>query len=947
VDRDRSDHDPKSGDDRRLLDELLDELLELPAGARADWLLRRCAEHPSLADELASLAAHIAVDDPGLSGGVWESAPALLAALTDRPEEAASAFVGRRFGPWRTVSVLGEGGMGTVLLAEREDGAFEQEVAIKIAPRTLASRELRRRFVAERRILARLAHPSIARLLDGGVDDHGLPYLVMERVLGEPIDRWCDRRALPIERRLELFLEVCDAVQYAHQKLVVHRDLKPGNVFVTAEGRVQLLDFGVAKLLDPEPDDPGLTRTRPAPFTPAWASPEQLRGEEVTTASDVYSLGLLLHRLLSGGDAQEAASPAATASEARTRPTHRRPSDVAREQLADRLPARELTGWCRRLRGDLDRIVLMALRPEPERRYPTADQLADDLRRHRSRLPVRAREDSWSYRARRFASRNRLQLAAAGAVLAALVAGLAGTAWQARVAARERDAARRHALEARRVTDFLVDLFEVADPVRSLGKPVTARELLDRGATRLRGELSDEPAARAALLGAIGRAQTGLGRYEEAIPLLEESLNEIRRTGGETEVASAALALGVALAARGEYGRAEPLVDEAVGTRRRLVAAGGLAGTALAEVLDARGRLLQSRGRFVDAEAAYREALELRRRELGPDDPRIARSHERIGGALGARGERAPAIAELQRAVAILDAAEGAPSADLPAARNGLGVQVHAGGDFQRAEALYLAALAEYEALFGPDHPLVADSLNNAAKAAFDRGDVAAAERHARRAVELNRRIRAPENFEAIAAEINLGHVERELGHLETAEKLYRGALERFRALLGEAHPFVAIVGDYLGLVRFRRADIGDAERLHRRALELYATAPGTAAERLGVTHLGLGRVAMARGRRAEAETHLREALERFAATAPESSWSLAEARLELGACLARRGAAAEAHELLAAAHAGLVAARGPDAVLTRRAARELSRLAMATESGRQGDRAPARESAL
>ncbi len=424
--------------------EILAGATALSGDKREAFLAEKCGGDTALETEIRSLLAHHAESSGFLRTGGAELEAPVVAGVDEAP---AKPLAGTRIGAWRAVREIGRGGMGEVFLVERDDGQFRQNGALKLIRAGLWTEEMIRRMRRERQILAGLDHPNIARLLDGGTTAEGMPYLVMEYVDGEPLLEWASRRTLGPRERIALFLDVCAAVQSAHQKLVLHRDLKPGNILVSREGQPKLLDFGIAKLFDDEAEE---LRTLNVPLTPGYASPEQLRGESVTTASDVYSLGVLLHELLTGQ------KPGASAA-GPTRPRHE-------------------------LRGDLETIVRKALEEDPARRYPSVEQLAEDLRRHLDGRPVLARPDSWSYRAGRFARRNRAAVTAAGIAVLALVVGLAAALWQARVAGRERDLAQRRFDEVRELARGIV--FPIYDAIENLPGSTEARQLVVEHALR-------------------------------------------------------------------------------------------------------------------------------------------------------------------------------------------------------------------------------------------------------------------------------------------------------------------------------------------------------------------------------------------------------------------------------------------------------------------------------
>jgi len=429
-----------------------------------------------LAQAVRGLLAADAAAGAFLESGASAYSPR-LAAEADQPAT-------RTVGPYVLRERLGRGGMGDVWVAERRDGQFEQRVALKLLKPGMDSDGIRRRFLQERQLLARLEHPNIARLLDGGTAADGRPFFVMELVEGVPITEFCRERDVSLEQRLTLVATCADAVAAAHRRLIVHRDIKPSHVLVTREGTVKLLDFGIARVLSDEGDSAGLTRTEERVLTPRYAAPEQILGEPVTTATDAYALGAVLYELLTGGPphAREASSAAALASRVETE-TLEKPSRAVLAGAADPLQARRIS---RRLEGDVDAIALKALRREPERRYPGAADLAEDLRRFLSEQRVEARPDTVVYRLRKFVRRHRAGVAAAVVIALALVAGLAATTWQAAVA-------RANARRAERVQEFLVGMFRGSDPTQARGRDVTARELLTAGTRRVESDLRGEP----------------------------------------------------------------------------------------------------------------------------------------------------------------------------------------------------------------------------------------------------------------------------------------------------------------------------------------------------------------------------------------------------------------------------------------------------------------------
>jgi serine/threonine-protein kinase len=596
--------------------DLFDRASGVAAAGRAAWLAAECGPDEALRREVEALrAAGDAAPDLFEQTAVAVM-PELLAASPDglKPEE--------MIGPYRLQERIGIGGMGTVWKAFHSSRPQEQ-VAVKVLWQAAETPDLLRRFANERKSLAALRHPNIARLLDGGLSTQGRPYLVMEFVDGTPIDRWCDERALPISRRLEILRAVCDGVHFAHRNLIVHRDLKPDNVLVTADGTPKLLDFGISKILGDPATDGTVTLTEMRAMTPQYASPEQVRGETVTTASDVYSLGVMLYELLTGRRPYRV--PAVLGAEAQrviTQTEPPRPSTVAAREpgtedtrqavvggavsLAERRGLRP-EGLSRALAGDLDKIVLMAMRKDPVRRYASAGHLAEELGRWLHGLPVEAQEDSFGYRLRKFVRRNRLAVTAGVLVFLSLVAGIIGTAWQARIASRSAAYAKSEAQSLHRIVDFLTALYDQAAEDHLSGRQTPAIAVLEESVRTIRmGTGVENVRDRSALLGAMGQTYVMLGRFDEAEQMLQESL-AIRQElypEGHAELAESRYRLALLRSAQGRKDEAENLVREALQSWKE-----EWGDTVdLGQTQHLLGKLLLERGATSDAEVHLREA---------------------------------------------------------------------------------------------------------------------------------------------------------------------------------------------------------------------------------------------------------------------------------------------------------------------------------------------------
>ena len=566
------------------LSALFQAAIDLPTSERAAFLEANCGDDGALRREVESLLAADADEDDFIAAPIATLPPDLVGNLE---EECA----GQSFGAYRIIREIGRGGLGTVYLAERADQQFEKQVAIKVVKRGLDTDDILNRFRAERQILAQLDHPNIARLIDAGSTGEGLPYFVMEYVDGQPIGDFCEARKLSTGERLELFRLVCAAVTYAHRHLVIHRDIKPSNILVTPEGGPKLLDFGIAKVLHADDPSAALTMTGVRVMTPEYASPEQVQGWPISTSTDVYSLGVLLYELLTGRKPYRRTTYSAEElSRAVLEQTPERPSTVLR-RVSFPTGSREVESRASSLRGDLDNIVLMALRKEPERRYRSVGQFSDDIRRHLEGLPVVAHKDTLGYRVTKFVGRNRIAVAAAAVVLLSLLGGMIATAWQAkrateqariaeaqaRVASAERDRAQREGAKAQSINTFLQNILGFSDPTWLSAKPrgdahqTTITDAIEEAARRAETELADQPEVLAAVHFSIGRIFATQGKVDRAEAHLRSSLEIRRRVLGleHLETAQSMSALGEQLSIGGKLAEADSLLRETVTFFRR------------------------------------------------------------------------------------------------------------------------------------------------------------------------------------------------------------------------------------------------------------------------------------------------------------------------------------------------------------------------------------------
>jgi serine/threonine-protein kinase len=753
----------------------------LPDAARGAFLDDACSGDAGLRAEAESLLA-------AETAGEFLARPALDYATPD---------LGRGY---RLISEIARGGMGVVYLAERDDGEYRSQVAIKLLTAAAALHpDAIARLRQERQILARLNHPHIARLYDGGTSADGLPYLVMEYVAdGARIDEFARTHMLDVKERITLFLNVCAAVSYAHTNLIVHRDLKPSNILVTPAGEPKLLDFGIAKLLQaPEAD---LTQQGSQLLTPRYASPEQLRGEPVTTASDVYSLGVVLYELLTGispyGDAVSTPHALAKAI-CDTEPPAPSTQTGRNDGIDSALPI------VRALRGDLDAIALKALRKQVPERYASVDALADDLRRYIEGSPVHARRGGFRYRAQKFARRNWLGLTAAAAMIALTIAFVIGLAWQLRQTQAERD-------KAEHVVAFLGDLFRVADPSESRGNTLTVREALDRGATRLGERDAQLPnAVRGTLLEVVGRVYQHLGLLAKAEPLLLQA-RDLRASGDVEERADATLALAELRFDQGKFKEASELLlplaatyPEASTPRLQLVL----------------GQAQLRLGERELAQASLQRALDDAQLHFGADSLEAADALNGLANAAHDRGDIETSLAYFRRTLAIRERRSDDPWL-LAKVRNNLGLLLVDRGDYAAAEPLLRDSLAGMRLVLGDEHPLVAATLGNYASLLHRRGRYADAQPLLEQAYALRLKLLGADNGLTAVAQGNLGYGLYCLGRYIDAVRTLDAALAVERKALGEDNIYTLGILRNLAAVHFAVGDLDQAAALYRQTLQ-------------------------------------------------------------------------------------------------------------------------------
>jgi eukaryotic-like serine/threonine-protein kinase len=885
--------------------DLFEQAVELPPEKREEFLDRHCRDDNELREELKAL---LAADQPSTHGPLTGAiGDAVNATTTDKRQE----LVGTVIGPYRLSQILGHGGAGTVYLAERVDRQYSAQVAIKVVEGAALHTEISRRFRSERQILANLNHPNIARLIDAGEMSQGYPYLVMEYVHGEPIDKYCDRLKLNIEQRIELMLKVCSAAQYAHQNLVVHRDIKPANILVTPDGTPKLLDFGIAKLLDTQAleADAALTRMNDRVLTPEYASPEQILGQPVTTASDVYALGVVLYELLAGFRPYKVSSvsqlelerticilePAKPSSAIRQAVAYKQVAEGKTPLTRPRTQAVPLTlniqsiaqsrstqpqRLVARMGGDLDAILLRALRKEPIYRFESVEQFAADLKRHLNREPVLARQGNWFYYARRFSRRHAAAVGAATAFILLLVGAVVVTSIQAQRIAHERDNANREKQTSDAVANFMLDVFAASDPFQAQGKDVSAKELLDKATEKIEANLNQEPAVKAQLLDAMGRTYSRQGQPQRGVKLLQDSL-DLRRSlpnSNEAELVPSMLRLAKARSNSGDDEVAQELLLKALQILE------STHNTRSYEYEITLNRLAISARNHGDYDAAFR----YHERSIAAAKDLFGTHHTEYAGALSSYGETLISAGKLAEAEKYTR--EGARlyrelaselDPDRLFAERQLAITLYKSGKFEEAIPIHESVYRRAQQVFGADSAQIGNFLVSMISIRIDQQRLTEAEAFARKleAIQVNR---LGENHSPTAAAYSLlGEVLWREDKLAEAEVKIRKALVIYKEM-PNLNELYAAAPEYL------LAEVYIAKKKYQTAVELLTAAMShlkrTPANdwRVGRIENTLGYALWMSGRTEEAKSFLENGYKKLSAGFEAGSENIRLARMRL-----------------------------------------------------------------
>jgi len=865
-----------------------DEIVELAPNERAVRLADLERADPALADEVRAL-----LDADDRANALLDAdAAAALPGLLERTPEPGDAIAG----PYRLLRPVGEGGMGVVWLAERVDGTFEQQVAVKVLKQGMDTQAILRRFLLERRILARLRHRHIVRLIDGGSNADGRPFYVMDYVEGQPITDYAATRGLDVRSRVALLATVADAVAYAHSQLVVHRDLKPSNVLVDAGGEPRVLDFGIAKLIE-ESGEHTMTGTGLRVLSPAYAAPEQILGEPIGTATDVYALGLMLCELLVGQLPQSRRGRGAQLAQEVSEETVERASTLAARLTTDRVAALYGSdGDARRLAhalsGDLDLIIATALQREPARRYGTAAGFAEDLRRWLGGRTIAARPDSASYRFTRFVRRHRVGVAATVLIALSLIGGLAVALWQtdlARAEARRADAeraiAQRQLVRTERVKDFILTLFHEQDPIsRASVQARTPAAMIRDGVASIDNSLAAEPELQAQLLKDLGDIQAGLDDREAAQTTLRRAWEMQSRLSGPASVASAEAlaAYADAIYAVGDTVKSAPLLRDAL-KKLRDAGAGDTPRAGLVESSLANIEL--TAGHSAEAEAFARHGVDVFRTTYGANDTRVAMRLGVLGKVQQEAGKYPDALASYREALAIVARNNGEDHVRTAMLRTNLGDVLRIQRKYEEALGQYETALKIERATLAADHAYLGGTLLRLGDLQRRIGNFQAADQSFAEAITILGKTPSGQYAQALQT---YGSLARAQGQFDLAAQRYRKSFEVFHAATGDSvytwYSALLEVGALSDLARFKQADERAAE-----AAAALGRISHDAYDKMYVANV-IGSLRQAEGRHDEAIPLLREALEGVEKIYEKDHAEIAQTRVALaGSLIAKR----------------------------------------------------------
>ena len=908
-----------SQSDWEKVQRLFNEAIELEKADRVQFLKVQCGQDLTLFNEVISL---LSADE--------DIHPVLNKKASDiiNIEEKLN-FVGQQIGNYKIVEEIATGGMGTVFLAERCDGVFEQKVALKIVKPGLSTIPIIRRFQHERQILASLQHPNIARLFDGGVTADKRPFFTMEYVEGIPIDDYCDKNRLTINERLKLFIKVCEAVQYAHNNLVIHRDLKPSNILIKDDGTIKLLDFGISKVLSADSENhdlPTITQAEINLMTPEYSSPEQIKNSIISVSTDVYSLGLILFKLLSGKTAHEfksrtfneyervvceqtIAKPSTVLLKETTDPNELKPIDIRRNRKSYPKKLKKI------LSGDLDNICMMALRKDPERRYLSVEMLAYDIERHLNNLPILARKESFTYTARKFIVRHKAAVITAAALFF-IVNGL--ILFYTIELKNERDRATIEARKSEQAASFLQDLFLVSDPNESKGETITARELLDRGASKLMVGLDEEPEIKSQLLNTIGKVYTNLGLYNSAEEIfLEIKENKNLEVVDKETYIETLLNLGKTYSYNGKYDLANDLLFEAKTEGKHNLPQNH---SLLGELYGALATYFYQTAIFDSAYIYNKKAEQNFINNYGRESQQVATILYNLGVLEFDRGNLGKSDSLYTESLQLYIKLNGELDAQTATAQNELASVLRHSGKFDEAEKLYKKALDTRVKIFGNDHPDVAHTLNHLSRLYYNQELYEQAEPFVRQSLEIRKNLYHDIHPEVSASKSSLAGTLMGLKKYKEAEKLYESAYKASMKKFGESHPYTPAILGNLGTALMEQKKYKQAEDAMLNALrmldKLNSYRPTYRSGRI----ISLAELYNRTNRFSESEKLLRNELNILKKNDIDDIWLIGLTESELGYSLFKQSKDIEAEGLLVNGYNILWKNKGEKSYLTKKA---------------------------
>ena len=793
---------------------IFNEVLNLSKKEREKYLFNLTKNEPGLAKEIkALLTAYESASD-------FLEAPSFIAQSLHDEENKNNSFIGKKIGPYTIIKEAGCGGMGIVYIAQRED-EFKHKVAIKILRHGLTTDYLIKRFQKERQTLANLQHPNIAKLFDGGTTEVELPYLIMEYIDGIPITEYCKNNSLTIKQVLKLFISVCDAIQYAHQNLIVHRDIKPGNILVTKEGRVKLLDFGVAKLLDDDHSD--ITKTRMWHLTPEYASPEQIKGEQISTASDIYSLGVLLYRLLTGYQPYQISSISPFAiSKIVTEERTIKPSEIYQKiKISDENKKIEKNNKIsHQLKGDLDNIILKAMHKDPKQRYLSAEQFAGDIKRYLKGLPVLARKDSTSYRLSKFIKRHKVGFISSILAILFLIGSVIAISWQAKIAAEERDKAEIELTKFEEINSFLLEMLSSADP-EAKGKDVKVYDLLEKASDEIETKFNKQPKIKSAIQQTLGSTFIGLGEYEKAKSLLQKSLeaNKVLFGINSKETAKCYHQLGLCYDWIGDVKKADSFYNTGISIYRKISQKPLIE---LANNLNDYGSLLSYTGKYDSSTTLYKEALSIYASYNKEKGQKEAIAINNIAVNMNQQYKIDEAEKYYLQAKDILTNLYGENRPEIAAIYNNLGFIYLDNKDYDKSEEAMKKAYQIKQAVLGNNHPSVGLALINLGMLSYSRKNYNEAEITLKKAINHFIRTNAYKHSYFALSYYWLGRVYSDAGKLTNAEKSFKKCIKIRQKIYPENHFTIWSVKGELGVCLFKQKKYSQAEKLLLGSLEFY-----------------------------------------------------------------------------------------------------------------------------